>query len=259
MLQARAGKFYLITGLTLLLVQQSFYCCESQPLSKEIVLINVGNRDRASIAKQISIISSCNPKVIAIDILFTGDTKRTKDDSLFSALLGCSNLVLSASIGEYSHKDLEYKYFLEESSSEFLTKAKIGFINVIPRKDKQRTIDKIATHVNFRGGRLHHFAVEAAMAYDSLKAIRFLEKNPRIISADFISDLRFEVLSEEDFLQREFPCHVVEGKIVMFGFLGPGDEDKFFTPMNSRTKPFQPDMYGLVFLARIVQQILGDK
>lgn len=43
----------------------------------------------------------------------------------------------------------------------------------------------------------------------------------------------------------------------MFGFLGPGGEDKVFSPLNSSAEPIEPDMYGLEFLTRIVEQIVG--
>jgi CHASE2 domain-containing sensor protein len=43
----------------------------------------------------------------------------------------------------------------------------------------------------------------------------------------------------------------------MIGFLGPGDQDKFITPLN--TNPNEPDMYGLEYLANIVAQVLEDK
>jgi CHASE2 domain-containing sensor protein len=48
----------------------------------------------------------------------------------------------------------------------------------------------------------------------------------------------------------------IEGKIVMFGFLGPGNEDKFFSPLN--TNPNEPDMYGLEYLANVVAQVLEN-
>ena len=40
----------------------------------------------------------------------------------------------------------------------------------------------------------------------------------------------------------------------MLSFLGPGNEDKFFTPLNTDNK--NPDMYGIEYLANIVAQVL---
>lgn len=43
----------------------------------------------------------------------------------------------------------------------------------------------------------------------------------------------------------------------MISFLGPGDEDKFYTPLN--TNPGEPEMYDLECLANIVAQVLEYK
>ena len=57
---------------------------------------------------------------------------------------------------------------------------------------------------------------------------------------------------------------MVEGKIVLFGYLGdrlgaPQWEDKFFTPLNeSIAGRANPDMYGPVIHANIASMVLND-
>ena len=46
----------------------------------------------------------------------------------------------------------------------------------------------------------------------------------------------------------------MEGRIVIFGYLGPWDLNKVVTPLNTGGR--KPDMYGVEYLANIVCQVL---
>lgn len=46
----------------------------------------------------------------------------------------------------------------------------------------------------------------------------------------------------------------IDGRIVIFGFLGSGEQDKFFSSLNTNSN--EPDMYSLQYLANIVAQVL---
>ncbi|OSZ80427.1 hypothetical protein CAP36_04010 [Chitinophagaceae bacterium IBVUCB2] len=61
----------------------------------------------------------------------------------------------------------------------------------------------------------------------------------------------------EDLLNKDV-CELLKDKIVLVGFLGPGDEDKHFTPMRNNEKNIEgkPDTYGLVIQANAIRTIL---
>jgi CHASE2 domain-containing sensor protein len=232
--------------------------CNSQHAEQNIVVINTDTLDRAGIANLIGIINLFNPKVIAIDIQFVNSTESSKDWLLFHGLNKCKSLVMASMIGKYTGEETEYRGFVEESEPQFLTNAKTGFVNSILERDGFETLKRFSTHEKVNGSIEYHFGVRTAMAFDSLKAIHFVESNPRVIDVDYrYGKRRFKSFSSSDVLSKRLSHEDIEGKIVMLGFLGPGDEDKFFTPLNTNSN--EPDMYGLEYLANIVAQVLNAK
>jgi CHASE2 domain-containing sensor protein len=229
--------------------------CSSQTADRNIVLINVETLDRAGVADEIAVINSLNPKVIAVDLQFSNRTEYQNDLRLISELVKCKNLIMVSSIENYTGNDVEYRMFTFGSLPEFSIMAKTGFSNTLHEEDEFKTLARFSTHEKVDGSIEYHFGVRVAMAFDSLKAIHFVERNPRIIEVDYRNGKRkFKTFSAAEVLNRKITRGDIEGKIVIIGFLGPGDEDKFYTPLN--TNPNEPDMYGLQYLANIVAQVL---
>lgn len=233
------------------------FSCKSQVADQDIVLVNVGNLDRAGIANEIMIINQLNPKVIAIDLEFSKDTEYTKDLRLMQALDNCKNLVMISVIENYTGEDIEYKGFTFGSLPNFLTNAKTGFGNTLLR-DEQDILMRFSLWEKVSGRTEYHFSIKTAMAYDSVKSINFVNSRPKIVDVDYKNGTRrFRTFLPSEILNKEINRINIEGKIVMLGFLGPGNEDKFFTPLNKN--PNEPDMYGLEYLANIVAQVLESK
>jgi CHASE2 domain-containing sensor protein len=233
--------------------------CSSQTAEQDIILINVNALDRKGIADEINVINDLKPKVVAIDLQFSSDKNYDHDHALFLALEGCKNLVMVSIIEDYSGEDVVYtKGFTLGSLPNFTTNAKTGFANAILEKDELQTLRKFSIVENMDGNNEYHFSVRTAMAYDSLKAMEFVKSNPRIMDIDYQNGKRkFKVFSAKEILDSKIAKESITGKIVMIGFLGPGREDKFFTPLN--IDPAEPDMYGLECLANIVAQVLEHK
>ena len=66
-----------------------------------------------------------------------------------------------------------------------------------------------------------------------------------------------------DYLDSAFNCEDINGKIVVLGYLGPSNEDKFMTPLGlMNTKEYNPkigNMYGAVILSNIILSILQGR
>ena len=64
-----------------------------QTADTNIVIVNIGNLDRRGIAGEINYINSFNPKLIALDILFTENKDAESDSLLSDAFRKTKNLI----------------------------------------------------------------------------------------------------------------------------------------------------------------------
>jgi len=236
--------------------------CICQP-EKDIVLVNVGNLDRAGIAREVLILDSLDPRAIAIDIQFSSSHYDERDAKLSSALLKCKNLIMASLIKNVGEKIMVFPGSRPEFHSPH---RKTGFINTVLENDGRRTLKRFTvweeeSFVTRSIGKRwieYHFAVRTAMVSDSLKAMRFVKNHPKIVDVDYKGGKRkFKKYSTEEVLGGKLTRKEIEGKIVILSFFGPGNEDKFFTPLN--TNPKEPDMYGGEYLAHIVAQVLESE
>lgn len=225
---------------------------------REIVLVNADTLDRVGIAAELGRINALNPKLVAIDFQFSQDADARKDTILLHALKNTRNLFMVSVIDDYSGKAPAYKQFAPGSLPVYLATAKTGFANTILDENEMRTLSRFSTHEYVAGNIEYHFGLRIAMAVDSLQAMRFVGRNPRTVKVDYRNgERRFKVLNAADVLDNKVSRKDIEGKIVMLGFMGPGYEDKFFTPLNKN--PDEPDMYGLEYLAYIVAQVMESE
>lgn len=230
-------------------------------VEQEVVLINSDTLDRLGIAKEIDYVNALDPKLVALDIQFSEDRDPWKDTLLVTALRHTKRLFMISMIDDYDfgQKALaSYKQFTLGSLPVFLVGAETGFANTVIDEMEMGKLSRFSTHEYVAGEIEYQFGVRVAMAFDSLRTLRYVNQHPRIVDVDYRhGERRFKVFSSTDVLSGKLSRQDIEGKIVMLGFLGPGNEDKFYTPLN--TNPDEPDMYGLVYLAHIVAQILESK
>jgi CHASE2 domain-containing sensor protein len=234
--------------------------CHSQPVEDNIVLINVSNYDKGRIAKLISKINTLKPKVISLDIALPEYTGDIDDKSLYLALRGVKKLVLPSEISsegqDYQGQEI-ISVYLTCAGEFFVPYAKTGFVSAKVEGD-QLQIPKqfiVWQKGSYSEDIYYHFSVVTAMDFDSLKAAGFVQNHERVVDVDYKNGRRkFRTFSASEILNGKLTESDIEGKIVMMGFLGPGVQDKFFTPFNTNSN--EPDMYGLQYLANIVAQIL---
>lgn len=227
--------------------------CTAQKENTNIILINVGVLNRSEIAQLLKKIDTLQPKVIGIDIIFE-DSKRDEDSDLVFTLMEVNNLVMCRTIKGFKNGlNIGYDDYSSESIPEFLVNASTGFNNAIIEDRDMPVLKEFSLFEKVRNSVEYHFAVQTSMLFDSLKTINFINRNEKIVQVKYSSMTKFRIyqgyklVANKEYLSEE----EVRDKIVLFGFVGPGSEDRFYTPDGNR-------IYGVEYLASIIHQILED-
>lgn len=227
-----------------------------EPEDPRIVMINIEQLDRLGLANEINAICALGPRVIALDINFIG-LKGEHDADVVSALRSCQTLVMPSTV--VKNDDHPIRIHARSHSIFSTPNVHTGFTDCVLEDDDLQTLKMVTLweEITGTGEEEFHFSVQVAMLFDSLKTMGFVNTHAKRIDVDYKRGLRkFKQFSADEVLSGVVKRADVEGKIVMLGFLGPGDEDKFFTPLNTQMEPYEPDMYGVEFLANIAAQIL---
>jgi CHASE2 domain-containing sensor protein len=243
-----------------------------------IVLVNMGTLGRAEIGMMLQIISQYNPAVIGIDSFFYYPKEDTVGDMmLMEGLASVSNLVLASKLivheTDQTEDSVAYSW---EGFNAFATEN--AFVNLVTDAETQEDLKMCRTFIpkyDFKGEQLEAFSVKLASYYDADKAQRFIERGNEEEVINYRGNVldygatkfgtKYFALDVPDVFNENFVPEMIEGKIVMFCFLGEylGDreslEDKFYTPLNKKYigRAF-PDMYGGVVHANAISMILNE-
>ena len=245
---------------------------------EDVVLVNIGLESRAGIAMMIDSISQHNPRVIGVDSFFDFPKEDTLGDIMLMEALGrvenlvmVSKLLYNEEIDEFDSIHTSWPWFTYNSDS--------AFANLITDAETQedlkmcRNFNPVLTDSN---GKVHEaFAVKLARHMAAEKADRFVNRGNEEEVINYRGNVldygatkfgnKYYALDVPDIFNSNYIPEIIEGKIVIFCFLGEylGDrenfEDKFFTPLNETYigRAF-PDMYGGVIHANIVSMILNE-
>ncbi|MBX2964290.1 MAG: CHASE2 domain-containing protein [Cyclobacteriaceae bacterium] len=261
-----------------------------------IVVINIGNLSRRDVARQIDIISQYKPKVIGMDGFYNCQGLPRDTIScpelidyegnlmLRDAIKRAGNVVLVTKLlqsFELERRNVEDEYdSLERSDSLFTAVAfKEGYASLETEaayQDDVKTCRSFNPKMDVNGEEHLAFSVQMAMLYDSAKTLKFLARNNfsevinyRGNAGDFFSQnkypLAFYALDIDNVFEDNFLPSMIEGKVVVFGFMGkefgdPSWSDKFFTPLNLKLAgKANPDMFGVTIHANIVSMILREE
>jgi CHASE2 domain-containing sensor protein len=222
--------------------------------------VNTGSFDKRNIAREIEILNSLEAKVIALDIAFPDYSGDKVDRDVITAIERGKNVVLPSRVHssgtDYSGKDIvsvvstcALPIVPLDVKEGFVSAQKVDMAGIqIPRAVMLWLKD-------YTGEMYYHFSVATAIAYDSARAIDYVESHSQVVDLDFTDrGCGFKVFSGSDLRSGKVGKADIAGKIVLLGFLGLGDDDKFISPSN--TKREEPDMYGMEYLACIIAQIL---
>jgi|APTNR8051073442_1049403.scaffolds.fasta_scaffold16424_3 CHASE2 domain-containing sensor protein len=228
--------------------------CSSQD-SDKIVLIGVEEANRFTISTLLEKVCAVGPKVVGVNLFFFGETVQFHDAALMGSIYNCTNIVLASDLVEIptlKGGGLEIINSLHIFASDETT----GFANFL---DKNLMPQYFSTFEIVDATREYHFSVHVAMMFDSLKTSDFLLHNDKVLEIDYRQGKRkFTKLTLDEILLKDFNPNVLKDKIVLVGYLGPSDEDKFITPLKANIKSSKPDMYGTEILANIILQILEE-
>ena len=244
---------------------------QHDPFEEEVVLVNVSSLSREGVAKEIFHLAQYQPKVIALDIIFMGERDSVGDGLLQYVLMNTPNVVL---IGESQRKADNSGDSLVVSHPMFSSFTYHGIGENIVDANVGRRMQKKYYFAD--GDSALHFATQIAMLYDSTKALEFLKRPNKQENIYFLGNIpsyeenpkpsKFSVLDVEDVMQENFTPDLIQGKIVLMGYLGEyaGDpgiiEDKFFSPLKAYIPvKTPPDMFGVVFHANTISMILNQR
>lgn len=248
------------------------------PVAEErVVLVNLSNLQRGEIGMMLQIISKYNPACIGIDSFFYDPKEDTLGDMmLMEGLASVDNLILAEKLlpdpEDPSNDTILYSW---EPFNQFA--ASNAFVNLITDAEVQEEL-KMCREFNptfdIKGDQRLAFAVQMAAAYDSAAAADFIARGNEVEIINYRGNVldygatkfgnKYYALDVPDVFNENFVPDMIEGKIVMFCYLGKflGDreslEDKFYTPLNEKYigRAF-PDMYGGVVHANIITMILN--
>lgn len=222
---------------------------DTQPVDN-IVLINLGEGDRSYISRVINELRACQPKAIGVNILFQKyDPDKPSDTLLKEALSSPEVCVLTKhqGIGTYGVD----KRFLESTA--------YGFHDMETGESGLKETYYLYRESNHKMN--FSLAYSLAHLFDAAKAESYLKvqnEQPQL--------LRISALLEDfqiyDYKNLDFDCALLKDKIVIAGYLGPGDEDKFWTwarYMKDPTVHGEPDTYATELIANEVLMIIGNR
>ncbi|MEQ8583600.1 MAG: CHASE2 domain-containing protein [Marinoscillum sp.] len=242
-----------------------------------IVLVNLSNLQRGEIGMMLQIISQYNPAVIGIDSFFYTPKEDTLGDMmLMEGMASVEHLVLASKLlpdpVDPAKDTIEYSWELFNSFAE-----RTAFVNLVTDAEVQEDLKmcrEFYPKFDIGGEQQIAFAVQLASYLDSAAAAEFLTRNNETEVINYRGNVldygatkfgnKYFALDVPDVFGENFVPDMIEGKIVMFCFLGKhlGDresfEDKFYTPLNQKYigRAF-PDMYGGVVHANIISMILN--
>ncbi len=233
-------------------------------LDTNIVLVNIGKLNRAQIARQIKIINSFNPKVVAVDAIFYQKSNNFSDSLLARAFNETENLVLVGILNNYVESTNHYEEYLKPNII-FAENAIWGYAN-LPTKygATSKTIRSFRPYSKFKNKIIPAFSVRVIEVFDMTVYQELISRANDLEIINYRGNIdKFITLDTDTFDKDYSSLKFLKGKIVLLGFLGNSLaektlEDIYFTPVNNAfAGRSYPDMYGVAIHANIISMILN--
>jgi CHASE2 domain-containing sensor protein len=218
------------------------------PFDDRVVIVNVGDADRAGIAAILSKLNAMHPKVIGVDLLFEKLKDPQQDSVLRESIKNIPDLVLANRVTDTSLTGVFNSWA-----------AYNGYANFYGEKGS--VVRYFAPLKNYKGVPVKSFS-GAIMSIAYPKAYAKLRKRDKRV--EMINYKRHQskylVINYRDLFANKVAEESIKDKIILVGFVSdnPNDiEDKHYTPMNEKFLGKSiPDTYGVVIHANIISMIL---
>lgn len=223
-------------------------------VNERIVIVNIGNMQAVEVAEVVKTLTQGNPEVVALDFALGDDHDEETALSIRTNLESCQKLVLPTVLRNITLP--RFLVMLTAGPELIPEHAATGFVTN-PSHDEKVAPNQILTKVepSHGFGEEYHFAVRTVMLYDSLVAQEFITCHPEKFPINFDRKGTFEVLEYQDVLHSKFNGGEFRGRIVLIGYTGPDNIDKYYTNFK-KVNGDSPDMYGIEFHANVIAQIL---
>jgi CHASE2 domain-containing sensor protein len=270
---------------------------EDPEIDTSVVIVNIGYLSRGEIGQQIMNLNQFNPKVIALDIMFTCNGMPRDPENCPQAFDTLSNMMFAEAVrqagprmvmAEKLHQspalvdslgDAAVYDSIEHTDSNLLQNAYEGFVNLETDAEHQEDL-KVCRTLNpkiiVNNKPELAFSTRIAWVFDSVKTKKYLDREKYSETINYRGNIvdwhgassfsgRYAVLDAEQALDTStFDGRMIKDKIVILGFLGAdlrdtSWDDKFITPLNKNyAGKTRPDMYGVVIHANAVSMILNE-
>ncbi len=225
---------------------------EEETFNKDIIIVNIKQSDRYTIAQAIEKSEQQQPKVIGLDMIFKDRKDSFFDSILRQTLLNYKNIV-SAYVIDMDTIIKNHDYFVGNHAKE-------GFINVsLAGQDAV-----IRDFIGVKDDKHYSFSTQIALA-SKLMNEKDLSKLDEKIPINYIGNQDAFLTFDIDELLELDSIPAMKNAIVLFGYLGtptgnPFDiEDKLFTPLNKKfVGKSTPDMFGVAIHANIINMLISD-
>jgi hypothetical protein len=215
-------------------------------IDPDIILMNIGNSNRTEIAAFLLDIDKCMPLMVGIDVIFPKHRESSEDSILATAIEKVSNDILAYRFDSTGQEERSIDKFRKFASDE-------GYVDL----DRREGVSSHFTPIKKVDGKLYEsFALKTIKKWKpEFKYNLTVDKSVPILFQR--SQQQYYYFVKEDLLDKNV-CELLKNKIVLVGYLGPGDEDKQYTPIRSNDKDQEgkPDTYGLVIQANAIRTIL---
>lgn len=220
-----------------------------------IVLVNIADT-RSGIAKQLEILNSLNPKIIAIDATFEKIGFDKSDTLLLRAIRKTKSLVLVYKLPS-TLDSLKSNQLLPNSLLKNEKNVHWGFAD-IPMDASSKTVRNFIPNLIFHDSVYNSFSSEIVKMVDNSSYNYLLSRGNQSEVINFRGNNYYTFKNMNDL--RAEDQSFFKNKIVIIGYLGTSKYDcidKFYTPHNAKNIGRSlPDMYGIQLHANILSMIL---
>ena len=221
-----------------------------------IILINLGEKNRKGIAGLLDKINSYQPKVVAIDAFFRRSKDAETDSILELSLSKIHNLVLAALVDH----DINGKETFNTSLDRFTKHGESGYAQLLINTELNK-VESFIPKININGNEINSFSAAVVRAYSQAEYEKLMKRNNESERINFIGNHEsFCVVDIED--TTSLKHNIIKDKIVLVGFLDIGPFGEIYTNADVVSTPIgrndAPDMFGLVAQANIISMILNE-